>query len=68
MQHPAKDIAPFPLAFGVGTKWFVTDRQGVDRVIVGGIKTALDTGYRHIDSAQSEFSTVATSVFERSLY
>ncbi|UPL02718.1 hypothetical protein LCI18_013652 [Fusarium solani-melongenae] len=44
MQHPVASTAPFPLAFGVGTL----------RKIVDGIKTALEVGYRHIDSAQSK--------------
>ncbi|RTE75865.1 hypothetical protein BHE90_009673 [Fusarium euwallaceae] len=52
MQHPAESTAPFPLAFGVGTLWFEESREGVSRKIVDGIKTALEVGYRHIDSAQ----------------
>ncbi|RSL81162.1 hypothetical protein CEP51_006060 [Fusarium floridanum] len=52
MQHPAESTAPFPLAFGVGTLWFEESREGISRKIVDGIKTALEVGYRHIDSAQ----------------
>ncbi|KAF4464781.1 ketoreductase [Fusarium albosuccineum] len=52
MAHPASKIAPFPLAFGVGTLWFEAERQGIDRKIIDGIKTALEVGYRHIDAAQ----------------
>ncbi|RSL64603.1 hypothetical protein CEP53_004008 [Fusarium sp. AF-6] len=52
MQHPAENTAPFPLAFGVGTLWFEESREGISRKIVDGIKTALEVGYRHIDSAQ----------------
>jgi diketogulonate reductase-like aldo/keto reductase len=54
MQHPAASTAPFPLAFGVGTLWFEESRQDISRKIVNGIKTALEVGYRHIDSAQSK--------------
>ncbi|RSM13257.1 hypothetical protein CDV31_005961 [Fusarium ambrosium] len=52
MQHPAESTVPFPLAFGVGTLWFEESREGISRKIVDGIKTALEVGYRHIDSAQ----------------
>ncbi|RSL68379.1 hypothetical protein CEP54_002869 [Fusarium duplospermum] len=52
MQHPAESTGPFPLAFGVGTLWFEESREGISRKIVDGIKTALEVGYRHIDSAQ----------------
>ncbi|KAJ3457262.1 hypothetical protein MRS44_014403 [Fusarium solani] len=52
MQHPAASTAPFPLAFGLGTLWFEGSRQDISRKIVNGIKTALEVGYRHIDSAQ----------------
>ncbi|KAI8713070.1 Aldo-ket-red domain-containing protein [Fusarium sp. LHS14.1] len=52
MQHPTASTAPFPLAFGVGTLWFEESREEISRKIVDGIKTALEVGYRHIDSAQ----------------
>lgn len=54
MKHPAASTASFPLAFGVGTLWFEESRQDISRKIVNGIKTALEVGYRHIDSAQSK--------------
>ncbi|KAI8656513.1 Aldo-ket-red domain-containing protein [Fusarium sp. Ph1] len=52
MKHPAASTVPLPLAFGVGTLWFEESRQDISRKIVNGIKTALEVGYRHIDSAQ----------------
>lgn len=40
------------VGFGIGTAWYKTEEQPLNRATVESIKSAIAAGYRHLDCAE----------------